>query len=202
MRSVSNCGQTITPSSVVIKRSYTNSTEREIMSWTLKLSPFSLPFSLQMKSLRKGLSFIWVLSSLPPVQLRSTTETRQTSLLCLLFYMGGTIIPGIAACGKRGGGQRAGEGEWWRWGIKKEWKRSVMWLLGFICHHNSHITEKKCSSIWWTKTTLPHYLFIPRPQNQNIFLCGDAKLAGDDNIVQLFTRFLNMLHEQAAIANC
>lgn len=75
--------------------------------------------------------------------------------------MGGTIIPGIAACGKRGGGG----GRDWK---EREKERSVMWSLGYICHHDSHITEM-CSGIWRTKTTLSLSL-RSRPQNQNISL--------------------------------
>lgn len=200
MRSVSHCGQTIslyTLHPTRCQRSYTNSTKREITSQRFVLFLFFLssPYPLQMKSQWKGLSLTesCVLSWLPSVQLQSITETRQTLLLCLflstfpnlqlsqILYMGGTIIPGIAARWEKRGRTRerigrlqSGDKERKTEREKKEREgegereRSVIWLLGFICHHNSHITEMY-SSIWRTKTTLPHYLFIPRPPKSKHF---------------------------------
>ena len=116
--------------------------------------------------------------------------------LSQILYMGGTIIPGIAALWENRGRKKEREGERQREREReRERERSVMWLLGFICHHNSHIAEM-CSSIWRTKTTLPHYLFIPRPQNQNIFPRRAANLAHTDDIIQLFAGSLNSFMQE------
>lgn len=67
-----------------------------------------------------------------------------------------------------------------------------MGWLGFICHHNSHIREMR-SSIWQTKTTLPHYLFIPtfRSENISLFLRRFPNLASIGNVFKLLTGLLS-----------
>lgn len=126
MRSVSHGGQTIsvyTLRPTRCQRSYTNSTDWEKIKTSQRLILSFFIFSpLQMKSHWKGLSLTVsrVLSWLPSVKLWSTTETRQTPLLWFflstfpknfqlphILYMGGTIIPGIAALWERKEG-------WWR----------------------------------------------------------------------------------------
>lgn len=124
MRSVSHCGQTIslyTLHPTWCQRSYTNSTKREITSQRFILSPFcssripSDEIPMERPEFNRVLRLI--LTSFSSAS--STTETRQTPLLCLflstipnlqlsqILYMGGTIIPGIAA--------------WWEWrGRKRE----------------------------------------------------------------------------------
>lgn len=165
--------------------------------------------SLQMKSQWKGLSltescvFILTSFSSAPEHNRDSPDSATVSFFFLstfpnlqlsqILYMGGTIIPGIAALWEKRGRKKEWMGDW---GVKKERERSVMWLLGFICHHNSHITAM-CSSIWRTKTTLPHYLFIPRPPESKHFPPPlPLTWPRIDNIVQLLTDLLNSFMQE------
>lgn len=54
-----------------------------------------------------------------------------------------------------------------------------------------------CSSIWRTKTTLRHYLFIPRPQESKHFPPPlPLTWPRIDNIVQLLTGLLNSFMQE------
>lgn len=190
MRSVAHCGQTIslfTLHPTWCQRCYTNLTKKRGKKNKTKIKkhhkgsicPLNiLPYPIPMKSHWKGLSFIvqrLIFASftealessrgLPgsatvPFSLNALPKTLQlpTSSTWVEQSSQGLLL-GERERRKKKVGEK---------GRKKGREGSVTWLLGFICHQNSHITESH-SGIWRTKTFFfPHYLFISRPRNENI----------------------------------
>lgn len=73
-------------------------------------------------------------------------------------------------------------------GRKEGREGSVTWLLGFICHQNSHITESH-SGIWRTKTFFFSSLSLhfQAKEWKHFFLRRAANLAYVDDAVRVFT---------------